>query len=390
MSDHDLNAQHRRALIVTGEASGDLHASRLIHAARQIDPQLEFAGVGGRLMEAEGCEILYRGEELAVVGLVEVASHFPAIYRAFKKLEAILNSEQPPDVLILIDFPEFNLRLAAKAHKAGVPVLYYVSPQVWAWRRGRVRKIAKVVDRLAAIFPFEPELYQGLDIDVQYVGHPLVADCRITTSRDEFLKSHGLDPSRQVVGLFPGSRRSELKYIFETLVETALLLKKDKPELQFVLPVASSLSPELFQEKLAGQNLDVTLVQESIYNTAAACDAIVTVSGTVTLQIALTATPMAIVYKMNPLTFAIGKRLVKVPHIGLANIVAGREVVREFIQDQATPEAIGAEIKRILEDEFYTRTLRQGLAGIQEKMGEPGCSEKVARMASEMSRGLDG
>jgi lipid-A-disaccharide synthase len=193
-----------------------------------------------------------------------------------------------------------------------------------------------------------------------------------------------------VVGLFPGSRRSELKYIFDTLVETAHLLKKDQPEIQFVLPVASSLSPELFQEKLAGQDLDVTLVQESIYDTAAACDAIVTVSGTVTLQIALTATPMAIVYKMNPLTFAIGKRLVKVPHIGLANIVAGREVVREFIQDQATPQAIGAEIKQILEDENYSRAIREGLAGIQQKMGEPGCSEKVARMASEMSRGLDG
>ncbi|WP_305043679.1 lipid-A-disaccharide synthase, partial [Geoalkalibacter sp.] len=338
------NATQRRALIVTGEASGDLHGANLIRAARTIDPELSFFGVGGKRMEAEGCDILFRGEDLAVVGLVEVAAHFPAIYKAFKQLEALLKGARKPDVLILIDFPEFNLRLAAKAKAAGVPVLYYVSPQVWAWRRGRVKTIAQRVDRLAAIFPFEPKLYEGLDIDVDYVGHPLVADVKLTLDRDAYLTRHGLDPQRPVVGLFPGSRRSELKYIFDTIADTARLLRRQRPQIQFLLPVAPSLKHTSFHERLLGTGLEIKMVQDNIYDTARACDAVVSVSGTVTLQIALAGTPLAILYQMNPITYAIGKRLVKVPHIGLVNIVAGKSVVREFIQNDATPEAIGAEV----------------------------------------------
>ncbi|WP_429884927.1 lipid-A-disaccharide synthase [Geoalkalibacter halelectricus] len=379
--------QGRRALIVTGEASGDLHGANLIQAAREIDPGLSFFGVGGRRMEQQGCEILFRGEELAVVGLVEVAAHFPAIYRAFKQLERIFRSEQRPDILILIDFPEFNLRLAAKAKAAGIPVLYYVSPQVWAWRRGRVKTIAQRVDRLAAIFPFEPQLYAGLDIDVEYVGHPLVADLKLTTERDDYLLRHGLDPERPVVGLFPGSRRSELKYIFDTIADTARLLRQQRPQVQFLLPVASSLKHSNFHERLLGTGLEIKMVRDNIYDTARACDAVVSVSGTVTLQIALVETPLAIIYQMNPITYAIGKRLVKVPHIGLVNIVAGKSVVREFIQQDATPEAIGAEVLRMLDDQAYRARIKDDLREVRHLLGEGGCSEKVARMASEMSRG---
>jgi len=376
----------RRALIVTGEASGDLHGANLIKAAREIDPGLTFFGVGGRLMAAAGCEILIPGEELAVMGLVEVVGHFPTIYRAFSRLKGILQGERRPDVLILIDFPDFNLRLAKVATKAGVPVLYYVSPQVWAWRRGRVKKIARIVDRLAAIFPFEPDFYRGHDIQVEYVGNPLLDEVHISCERAGFLKEHGLDPDRPVVGLFPGSRRNELRYNLDTILEAAELIRQRKPETIFLLPVASSLDPEFFRIRLAGRDLPVTLVQEDIYDTAHACDAVITVSGTVTLQTALVGTPMAILYKMAPLTYAIGKRLVKVPHIGLANIVAGRGVVREFIQDQASRETIADEILHILDDADYRQGIRRGLALVREKMGEAGCSLRVARLASEMSR----
>jgi lipid-A-disaccharide synthase len=377
----------RRALIVTGEASGDLHGANLIRAAQEIDPGLSFFGVGGSRMAAAGCEILIAGEELAVMGLVEVIGHFPVILRAFNRLKAILRGPDRPAVLILIDFPDFNLRLAREAKKAGVPVLYFVSPQVWAWRRGRVHKIARVVDRLAAIFPFEPAFYHGLDIDVEYVGNPLLDEAKVECGRNEFRRRIGLDPARPVVGLFPGSRRNELKYNFETILGAAELIHRRHPEACFLLPVAPSLAREEISRRLAGCSLPITLVQESIYDVANACDAVLTVSGTVTLQIALVGTPMAILYRMAPLTYAIGRRLVRVPHIGLANIVAGEGVVREFVQEDATAENLAAEIVRILEEPDYEQRIRQGLSGVRERMGEPGCSARVARMASAMSRG---
>lgn len=380
----DSSSEQFRVMIVTGEASGDLHGSRLIRALRTLCDDLTFYGVGGRQMEAEGCDILFRGEELAVVGLIEVVRHFKPIYTAFKRLEAILCSEKPPHVLVLIDFPEFNLRLAAKAKKAGVPVLYYVSPQVWAWRRGRTRKIAQVVDRLAAVFPFEPDLYRGLDIDVQYVGHPLVTDFSITTAKDVFLHQHALDPACKVVGLFPGSRRNEIRYCLDTLLAAARIVRQLDPDVQFLMPVAPSLSAELLRGYISASGVDVTLVDESIYDTAAACDAIATVSGTVTLQIALTMTPMVIIYKLNPVTYAIAKRLIKVPYIGLPNIVAGRRIVSELIQHEASPEAISEEIMRLLNEGSYRSRVRNDLADVGSLLGDPGCSERVAAMVIEM------
>jgi lipid-A-disaccharide synthase len=225
-----------------------------------------------------------------------------------------------------------------------------------------------------------------LNIEVEYVGNPLLDEVRVEQSRDEFLRAYGLDPDRPVVGLFPGSRRNELHYNFDTIVAAAQQIRARIPEVQFLLPVAASLQPAAIRERLDGVTLNVALTEESIYDTANACDAIITVSGTVTLQIALVGTPMAILYKMAPLTYAIGKHLVKVPHIGLANIVAGQGVVREFIQDQATPGAIAEEIVRILEDNAYNRGIRDGLGQVQTRMGEQGCSARVARMASAMSR----
>jgi lipid-A-disaccharide synthase len=379
-------APARRALIVTGEASGDLHGANLIRAAREQDPELAFFGVGGPRMAEAGCEILIPGEELAVMGLVEVVGHLPVIWRALRRLTRILNGPERPDVLVLIDFAEFNLQLAARAKKAGVPVLYYVSPQVWAWRRGRVRRIARVVDRLAAIFPFEPELYRGQDIEVDYVGHPLLDEFEAGRDRDALLRSWDMDPAGPVIGLFPGSRRNELKYIFDTLLQSALELKRQFPNAQFLLPVAADSLRSEIEQRLPATDLPVRLMEENIHDVIRACDAIMTVSGTVTLQIALSGTPMAIVYKMAPLSYAIGRRLIRVPHIGLANIVAGREVVREFVQEHATPANIAAEVAAILRDGEYHRSIRKGLAVVREQMGEGGCSRRVAAMVSELSK----
>ena len=374
-------------MIVTGEASGDLHGAKLIKATRDMCGEVDFFGVGGPRMSAEGCDVLIPGEELAVMGLVEVLGHFPVIWKAFQRLKRILQSDQRPDALVLIDFPEFNLRLARQAQRAGVPVLYYVSPQVWAWRRGRVKKIARVVNRLAAIFPFEPDLYQGEDIQVEYVGHPLLDEVDSTLERTDLLESLKITSGARVVGLFPGSRQTELKSMLETLVAAAQLIHKRRPDIRFLVPIAAGLPLEEVRRHFPKElPIDFISSEEmSIYAIARACDAILTVSGTVTLQVALTGTPMAIFYKLSPLSYAIGKRLVRVDHIGLANIVAGKGVVREFIQNDATPENLADEALKLVEDEEYASEIRDGLASIQDRLGQPGCSERVARMLLEMT-----
>lgn len=376
----------KRVMIVTGEASGDLHGAKLIAAARALSPEMTFFGVGGRRMAAAGCDILIPAEELAVMGIIEVVGHFPVIWRAFRRLKKELNGPRKPDALVLIDFPEFNLRLARQAHKAGVPVLYYVSPQVWAWRQGRVKKIAAIVDSLAAIFPFEPALYKGHDIRVNYVGHPLLDEFATVAGRVDLREVLKIPAAKKLVGLFPGSRRNELRYMLATLAATARLIHAREPEAHFLVPVASSLTTDEVRSQFPS-DLPVTFVEAdtaTIYDVAGSCDTILSVSGTVTLQIALTGTPMAILYKLSPLSYAIGKRLVRVDHIGLPNIVAGTRVVPEFVQEMATPQALADEALHVLSDVNYARAMQNGLRTVQARLGAPGCARRVAKMLSDM------
>jgi len=369
-------------MIVTGEASGDLHGAKLINAVKARSPETIFYGVGGSRMEAAGCDIMIPGEQLAVMGIVEVIGHFPVIWRSFQRLKRELHSDCRPDALVLIDFPDFNLRLANQAHKSGVPVLYYVSPQVWAWRKGRVKQIARVVDSLAAIFPFEPAYYDGLDIRVKYVGHPLLDEFAAVTEPVDLRRDLQIPDAKKIVGLFPGSRRNELRFMLETLVETANLVYEKRPDVHFLVPVADSLSQPEIQSKFPA-SLPVSFIESStanIYDVAGCCDTILSVSGTVTLQVALAGTPMAIFYKASPLTYAIGKRLIRVEHFGLPNIVAGARIVPEFLQDMASPQALSDEALRVLNDSAYAAEIRAGLQKVHDKLGEAGCSMRVAEM----------
>ncbi|SEA10245.1 lipid-A-disaccharide synthase [Desulfuromusa kysingii] len=377
--------QCRDILIVAGEASGDLHGSHLIKAAAAHHPHLKFSGVGGDKMVAAGCRILFPSDELSVMGVVEVINQLPKIYRRFKQLKRILNGTQRPDLLILIDFPDFNLRLAKVAKAVGIPVLYYISPKVWAWRSGRAKVIANRVDRLALIFPFEPEIYSPLGVKADYVGNPLLDEFVENQPTGELRHRLGIKPEEQVVGIFPGSRNSELEHILEALVETAQLLHQQKPEVQFLIPVAPSLSREVIEQRFSKTTLPVFIVEENIYEVAAACDAVLTVSGTVTLQIALVGTPMAILYKVAPLSYALGKRLIKIEFAGLTNIVAGRGIVREFIQDDAQPPEMCAEVLRLLDDSDYTEEVQKNLAEVRQTLGAPGCSTRVAAIAAAMT-----
>jgi len=374
---------NKRIMIIAGEASGDLHGSSLVRAALSLDPSLHFFGIGGSLMRAEGVETLVDSREMAVVGLVEVLAHFPTIFRAFRAMEKIL-TRNPPDLLILIDYPDFNLRLAKVAKSAGVKVLYYISPQVWAWRVGRVKKIARVVDHMAVVFPFEVPFYEKVGLPVSFVGHPLVDSVHPTMSLDEARESFGIDPTRRTVGLFPGSRKQEIRNHLPILLQSARILKERFPELQFILPLASSLAREDVRPHLDSCGLSVILVEGKGYDVIQVCDAIVSVSGTVTLEIALQGVPMVIIYQVSPLTYQVAKRLVRVEHVGICNIVAGKRVVKELIQQDAVPEKIVEEIARILTEPEYSTAIKTEYAMVRSKLGSGGCSANVAQLLMDI------
>lgn len=375
--------RQRRVLIVAGEASGDLYGADLVTKALILDPGLSFFGVGGVRMREAGVETLIDSAAMAVMGLVEVAKHFGAIAGAFFKLKRILHNN-PPDLLILIDYPGFNLRLAKVAKQAGVKVLYYISPKVWAWKAGRIKAIAASVNRMAVIFPFEVPLYENAGVPVTFVGHPLLDFVNVALDQSAAAASFNLDPARKIVGLFPGSRHNEIEKLLPTIISAAVNLQKRFPGIQFILPLASTLRNDDIVPQLAAANLDVVITRERIYDVIRSCDAVISVSGTVTLEIALIGTPMVIIYKLAPLTYQLAKRLVKIPHVGLCNIVAGERLVPELLQDDASPEKIAAEISRYLEDHDYSSSVREKLLTVRESLGEAGAAWRVATLAIEI------
>jgi lipid-A-disaccharide synthase len=370
-------------MIVAGEASGDMYGAMLAREIQSMAPETRFLGMGGDGMRAAGVETLVDANDMAVVGVVEVVAHFPVIYRAFQSLKRVLHTS-PPDLIIFIDYPDFNLRLAAVAKKAGIKVLYFISPQVWAWRAGRVRKIGRVIDHMAVLFPFEIPYYERERVPATFVGHPLLDLVTPKMSRDDARAFFRFSPDKQTVGLFPGSRKSEIKKLLPVILASASLLKQEFPELQFILPLASSLRDADIRPYLEQSGLDITVSEGHTHDVIQVCDAIITVSGTVTMEIALLGVPMVIIYQVSPLTYAIGKRLIKVDHIGICNIVAGERVVQELIQHDAEPVKISREIARILTDQDYVALMKSRLATIREKLGRQGALGRVARLALEL------
>ncbi|MDD2540742.1 MAG: lipid-A-disaccharide synthase [Desulfuromonadaceae bacterium] len=370
-------------MIVAGEASGDIYGADLVRESLKLIPGAHFSGIGGARMREAGVETLVDSGDMAVVGLVEVIKHFGVISAAFMKLKQIIQNDSP-DLLILIDYPGFNLRLAKVAKKAGVKVLYYISPQIWAWRQGRVKKIARLVDHMAVILPFEAPFYQQAGVPVTFVGHPMLDLVTVVMDRSAAATSFNLDPTRKIVGLFPGSRRNEIEKLLPVIIAAAVKLKERFPDIQFILPLASTLQRNDIAPLLAAASLDVTITRDRIHDMIRACDAVISVSGTVTLEIALVGTPMVIIYKLSPLTYQLAKRLVKVPNIGLCNIVAGETVVRELIQEQANPEEIAAEVGAILENIPYQETIRQKLGNVRSKLGFGNASARVAQLACNL------
>ena len=358
-----------------------MHAANLIHDLRKLRPSIKVDAMGGQMLRKTGANIVVDNNDLAVVGLVEVISHYPVIRKAFKTLQQRLLTHRP-DLLILVDYVEFNLRLAKAAKKLGIKVLFYISPQVWAWRPGRVKKIGQLIDMMAVIFPFEADFYHQHNIPVRYVGNPLLGKVHASRSRAENMRHFNLTEG-PIVGLQPGSRRSEIQRLLPVFIETATRLKKRHPELNFVLPVAPGIKADSIRSQLPNDHSIQLIENESPYDVMQVCNAIITASGTATLETALMEIPMVMAYKVAPLSYAILKRLVKIPHIGLVNIVAGQEVVKEFIQHEATPSALEQEISRLLDDEIYRQTMIGHLKAIKTKLDDrQGVS--IAVVAAEM------
>jgi lipid-A-disaccharide synthase len=376
--------QQRYVMIVAGEASGDLHGSRLVRSLKSLRPELQICGMGGQEMAAAGMELVCDISKLAVMGIAEVVSRLWDIRKAMRILEQRWQ-QQLPDLLILIDYPGFNLLLAAKAKKLDIPVMYYISPKVWAWGRGRIKKIRRLVDRMAVILPFEQDFYRKYGMEVEFVGNPLLDSVKKDIAKDQFFKKHDIDPGNTVVGILPGSRKQEIVKMLPVFLSAAKRLQQKERKIVFLLALAPGLSrADLVDNGLRDVDLDIRVVAEGRYDLMASCDVVMAASGTVTLELAILNVPMVVAYRLAPFTFFFGHLLVKVPFFSLVNLVAGKKVVVELLQQDASPEKISEELQRLLDDQNAYMDMKKRLKQITEQLGRPGASTRTARLALEL------
>ena len=367
--------------ILAGEASGDQHGAKLVSAMQNKHPGLFFCGMGGDALKQAGVRIVMEASELTVVGITEVFAKIPAILKGMAKIKNLLKSLNP-DLLILIDFPDFNLHIAALAKKLDIPVLYYISPQIWAWRQGRVKRIGKLVDHMAVILPFEQRFYKEHNVPVTFVGHPLL-DANMPAL--DTVSNAGPDDGT-VIGLVPGSRDNEIIRHLPVMLDTADLLKARLERVTFIISHAPSVERDRIQGILDGHRLraEIEVVSDAVEKVFERSDLIVAASGTVTLQAAIHGTPMVIIYKVSPVSFWLGRVLVRVPHIGLVNLVAGEQLVPELVQHEACAENIASALEHLLNDAGRLNHLKQQLFALRNVLGEGGASERVADLALEM------
>jgi lipid-A-disaccharide synthase len=363
-------------MLSCGEASGDLYAGALVAALRRREPDIDVFGLGGERFRAAGGRLVADFHGLSVTGLTEALRVVPRSFATMRQLVGAARTEKP-HALVVIDYPDFNFRLLRRIKKLGIPVIYYVSPQLWAWRAGRIRIMKRAVDRVLPIFPFEEALYQREQIDVRFVGHPLIDLARPHLQRDAFLRTLNLDPSKPVLALLPGSRTNEVERIAEVMAKAIPEIAKQLPDVQFVIARAPDLDERLFDPfGLSGVTLRIAEGRtDDVLN---ASDAVVTASGTATVQTALHGKPMVVVYKLSPMTYRLGRRMALVDTYAMVNLIAGERVVVELIQDACTPEAVTAEAVKLLTDREYRARMIASLAEVRRRLGGPGASDRAA------------
>ncbi len=369
----------KRILIVAGEASGDLYGGQLIREVARLAPGVSFFGVGGASMREAGLSALSRSEDITVVGLFEVIRHLGVIRRALLTVTESIKTARP-DLVVLIDFPDFNFRVARAARRSGVPVLYYISPQVWAWRRGRVKTLARLVDKMIVIFPFEVDIYRKAGVDVEFLGHPLVDVVRgqlenLTVDKD---KKGGA-----VIALLPGSRKGEIERHMPAMCRAAGILKKDIPNASFTIPLAPTLAREDVERYLIDSPVPIAIREGAFHEVVRGADVAVVSSGTATVETALLGTPMVVIYRLNPLTFILARLLIRVPYIAMVNLISGRRVVPELIQDNASAEGIAREVLKILRDDATRERMRKDLDEFGKIIGDSGASRRIAHKVVE-------
>ena len=377
-----------KVMLSCGEPSGDLYAGALTTEIRRLDPTADVFGLGGEQLAASGGRLVRDFGGLAVTGLAEVVPALPRLWATYRRLVTTARAERP-DVFVAIDYPGFNFRLGASVAELGIPVVYYISPQVWAWRRGRLRTMKRFVTRALVIFPFEAALYREADIPVAFVGHPLLDLATPALGRDAFRRAYRLDPEAPTVAVLPGSRANELRMILPDLVGAVERIARAVPSVQFVIARAPNLPDALFEPlaRLTRVTSRVPCIVESQTDAVlVAADVVLTASGTATIQTAIHERPMVVVYRLSPLTYWMGRRFVRVNAFGMVNLVAEKPIVPEFLQEAFTPEAVAGEAVRFLTDETHAATTRAELRTVREKLGGSGASRRAAEQVLDVVR----
>ncbi len=373
----------KTVMIIAGEASGDMHGAGVVQEMLKLDPTLKFYGIGGKKLAKAGVKLLANTSEMAVLGFTEIIAK---LHKFLKVLDLAKKSldDFKPDLIIMIDFAAFNLRIAPEARKRGIKVFYYIGPQVWASRKGRINKIKKVVDKMAVILPFEVDTYKQKGFTVEYVGHPLLDLVVPHYSQSESRKKFNIPENKTTIGLLPGSRIAEVERLLPEMLLAADILTQKIPDIHFVLPLADSLDEKLVTDIISRSSIKVDVISGHTYDVISCADLAIVTSGTATLETALLGIPMIIVYKTSPITYFIGKMVVTVKNIGIVNIIAGKTIVPELIQDEAAGVNIAKEALAILTNNERKQEMVIQLAEIRKKMGEPGAAGRAAQLAYDM------
>ncbi len=385
----------KKIFIVAGDPSGDLHGANLVNALREISSQIEISGLGGERMERAGVKLLDKLTELAIVGFSEAINNILALRQIYIKTEEFLKKEKP-DIIVLIDYPGFNLRLAGLAKRLKIPLIYYIGPQIWAWRHGRIKGIAELVNKMLVIFPFEEETYKKAGVDVSFVGHPLLDTIQPTKGKEEVYRKYGLDPDFPIIGLMPGSRKQEIERLLPVMLEASRKIGETR-KVQFVLPLAENIPMTYIKERIVEFErntvnrfrkekkppLPILVVRDEDYNIRRTMTLALVASGTATLENACLGIPMIIIYKVSLFSYLLARLLIRIPRIGLANIVAGKRVVPEFIQQKARAEEIAKVACHWLSNPGLMRETRKELKRVKEKLGTPGASRRAAKIIME-------